>query len=218
MAEPFNLREWRRRSRQTSEEGRLFTYGRPGRGTSGYGKTRKRVDVPIIDQWVEGLPHAEILHIVSLLGRKKNDGYSEFAYYPFRYAMETGSNPTFQEWLDSRYDRRFVVHEFPTVDAQGISRDVLDAVTTCISTLTRNSNAVVLIDSAGAERTARVCEALEGSSEAIRFRFSTWPTTAPITSTILEISKLQVTSTQSFTLSRAPAILGLTKTQGWHFG
>jgi hypothetical protein len=99
MAEPFNLREWRRRSRQTSEEGRLFTYGRPGRGTSGYGKTRKRVDMPIIDQWVEGLPHAEILHIVSLLGRKKNDGYSEFAYYPFRSAMETGSNPTFKSSL-----------------------------------------------------------------------------------------------------------------------
>jgi hypothetical protein len=159
MAEPVNLREWRRRSRQTSEEGRLFTCGRPGRGTSDYGKTRKAVDVPIIDQWVEGLPHAEILHIVSLLGRKK-DGYSEFAYYPFRSATETGSSPTFHEWLDSHCDRRFVVHEFPTIDAQGISRDVLDAVTTCISTLIQNSNVVVLIDSAGAERTARVCEAL----------------------------------------------------------
>jgi hypothetical protein len=74
--------------------------------------------------------------------------------------METGTNPTFQEWLDSHYERRFVVHEFPTTDAQSIPRDVLEAATECISTLLRNDSAVLLIDSAGAERTARVCEAL----------------------------------------------------------
>jgi hypothetical protein len=139
--------------------GRLFTCGRPGRGTPGYGTARKPVDLRIIDQWVEGLPYAEVLHIVSLLGRKKDD-YSEFTYYPFRSEKETGSKPTFQEWLDSHCEGRFVVHEFPTTDAQGIRRDVLDIVTICISTLLQNDYTVVLIDSAGAERTARVCEAL----------------------------------------------------------
>jgi hypothetical protein len=36
---------------------------------------------------LEGLPAAEVLHIVSLLGRKTN-GFSEFAYYPFRSIRE----------------------------------------------------------------------------------------------------------------------------------
>ena len=108
---------------------------------------------------VAGLPDADPLHIVSLLGRKK-DGYSEFSYYPFYSMMETDKSPTFQEWLDSRYERTFVVHEFPTIDAQGVPRAVLNAVTMFITPLLRNDSTVVLIDSAGAERTARVCEAM----------------------------------------------------------
>lgn len=171
MAEPVNLRRWHRGDQQKREQGQLFTCGRPGRGASGYGTARKPVDVSVIVEWVNGLPQAEVLHIVSLLGCKK-DGYSEFAYYPFRSALEAGSRPTFQEWLHSHFERRIVVHEFPTTDAQGIRRDVLASVTDRIRTLLRNHSTVVLIDSAGAERTKRVCEALGYFVKRSECRFS----------------------------------------------
>ena len=99
------------------------------------------------------------LQIVSLLGTK-TDGYSEFTYYPFRSERETVGKPTFQMWLAERYPGRFTVHEFPTVDAQGIQPDALEAVAACIVRLLADGGSVLLIDSAGAERTARVCEEL----------------------------------------------------------
>ena len=94
----------------TRQRGRLFTCGRPGRAT--FGRDKRPMDEATIDFWVKGLPPAELLHIVSLLGKKKS-GFSEFGYYPFRSEHESGSKPTFQEWFDERYGRRFVVHEFP---------------------------------------------------------------------------------------------------------
>lgn len=161
--EPMNLSEWRpfAASQQT---GRLFTCGRPGRAT--FGRAKTRVDDGTIDQWVAGLPRVGILHIISLLGRKTT-GFSEFGFYPFRSAKESGTNPTFQEWLDERYGRRFVVHEFPTVDGQGMPPDDLRAVTYRVLGLIENRSAVVIVDSAGAERTARVCEAI-GYERAIK--------------------------------------------------
>jgi hypothetical protein len=142
-----------------TSKARLFTCGRPGRGTLGYGRARKPVGTAIIDEWVKNLPDAPFLHIVSLLGQK-TDGFSEFVYYPFRSVQESGTKPTFQEWLDANYERRFVVHEFPTVDAHGIPPDVLHAVTNCMSGLISANGSIVLVDSAGAERTSRVCEAM----------------------------------------------------------
>jgi hypothetical protein len=50
------------------------------------------------------------------------------------------------------------VHEFPTVDARGIPADVLQDVTGHILRLLTCASTVVVVDSAGAERTARVCE------------------------------------------------------------
>jgi hypothetical protein len=158
MTEPINLREWNQPS-PTSGHGRLFTAGRPGRGTPGYGRVRRLVDDAIIDSWVAGLTPAEMLQIVSLLGRKTN-GFSEFVYYPFRSCREQGSKPSFQEWLEQRYSPRFVVHEFPTTDARGIEDDVLKDVKTCVRRLLDDDHTVLIIDSAGAERTARVCEDL----------------------------------------------------------
>jgi hypothetical protein len=154
--EPINISEWKplAPSRQVT---RLFTCGRPGRAT--YGRDKINVDDDTIDKWVNGLPKATVLHIVSLLGQKKS-GFSEFGYYPFRSSKESGPKPTFQEWLDEHYGRRFIVHEFPTVDARGIPPDVLTSVTHCIIDLIENGNTVVLVDSAGAERTARVCKAI----------------------------------------------------------
>jgi hypothetical protein len=154
--EPYNLREWVP-LRPSRRGGQLFTCGRPGRAT--FGTDEVFVDDKTIDHWVNRLPKANILHIISLLGRKKK-GFSEFGYYPFRSSKESGAKPTFQEWLDERYERHFVVHEFPTVDRQGIPPDVLKAVTRCVLDLIENGNTVLVIDSAGAERTARVCEAV----------------------------------------------------------
>ena len=158
--EPINLREWKLFS---THQGRVFTCGRPGRGTPGYCRERKRVDDETINRWVEGLPDAAVLHVVSLLGRKKPKGlekigFSEFGYYPFRSVYEADTKPTLQEWLDERYVRRIVVHEFPTVDAQGIPPADLDRIMSCVLGLLGTGVAVVIVDSAGAERTSRVCE------------------------------------------------------------
>jgi hypothetical protein len=154
--EPINLREWRP-STAAASGGRLFTCGRPGRGT--FGREKRSVGDDIIDLWVKGLPQVEPLDIVSLLGEKVN-GYSESSYYPFRSSKEANNKPTFQQWLDEHYHRRFVVHEFPTVDARGIPPVVREAVTRCVLDLIAKDQTVVMIDSAGAERTARVCEAI----------------------------------------------------------
>jgi hypothetical protein len=65
-----------------------------------------------------------------------------------------------QDWLDQRYPGRFVVHEFPTVDARAIGPEVLAKVTLAVLALLGDHNTVVIMDSAGAQRTARVCEAI----------------------------------------------------------
>jgi hypothetical protein len=100
-----------------------------------------------------------VLHIVSLLGHKR-DGFSEFAFYPFRSSAECNEKVPFEAWLHARYGRRFVVHEFPTIDAQGIPAPILEAVRHCVLACLENGNTTIVIDSAGKERTARLCEAL----------------------------------------------------------
>lgn len=156
LKEPMNLREWKPRT-AAPRKGRLFTCGRPGRAT--FGRDKRPVDDDTIDLWVKGLPQVEVLHIVSLLG-EKTTGFSEFGYYPFRSSKESGTKKTFQEWLDKRYGGRFVVHEFRTFDGRGIPRDVLNTVTRFALDLLENDNTVLVLDSAGAERTARVCETM----------------------------------------------------------
>ena len=153
--EPINLREWRPRT--AKQKGRLFTCGRPGRAT--FGRDRICVDNDTINRWLNGLPKADVLHIVSLLGQKR-DGFSEFGYYPFRSSSESGAKPTFQEWLHERYCRRFAVHEFPTTDCQGIPPGTLAMVTRRVLELIENGNTVVVVDSAGDQRTARICEVI----------------------------------------------------------
>jgi hypothetical protein len=152
--EPINFREWRLRGR------RLFTCGRPGRAV--FLRERRAIDERTIDLWVSGLPPIEPLHIVSLLGwkkgRKGKKGLSEFDYYPFRSSEELGTKPAFQDWLNERYGTQFVVHEFRTTDAMGIDPDVLERVIRYVANLLEGNNSVVIVDSAGAERTARVCE------------------------------------------------------------
>lgn len=156
MTEPINLREWLP-SDNNGRRGRLFTCGRPGRAT--YGRQKVTVGEDIIDQWASGLPKADELHVVSLLGHKTT-GLSEFWYYPFRSSKEPGDQPTFEKWLNRRYGKRFTVHEFPTVDGQGIPPNVLDDAARQALRLLETGQSVVVIDSAGAERTARVCKAI----------------------------------------------------------
>ncbi len=154
--EPINLTEWTA-TIGALQRGKLYTCGRPGRAT--FGRDKHPVDNHTIDLWVQGLPDSKVLHIVSLLGKKKG-GFSEFGYYPFRSSKEIGNKPTFQEWLDDHYGPRFVVYEYPTTDAQAIPSKSLELVSHCVLDLIQNGNTVVVIDSAGAERTARVCEAI----------------------------------------------------------
>jgi hypothetical protein len=153
-SEPINLREWRA-SDNSDRSGRLFTCGRPGRAT--YKTARIRIPDDVIDRWANALPAAEVVHIVSLLGWKRG-GISEFDYYPFGSSQEDGSKPTFQEWLDRRYGRRFVVHEHRTTDRQGISPNLIATVAREVLDLLEGGCTVTVVDSAGAERTARVCE------------------------------------------------------------
>ncbi len=149
--EPINLREW-----IAKDGGQLFTCGRPGRGT--FGREKRNIAEDIIDLWISGLPTGP-WQIVSLLGSKKG-GYSEFAYYPFKSSLEIGSKPSFQEWLNARYGPRFTVHEFPTVDATGIPNATMERATQRIRELLRSGQSVLLVDSAGCERTARICESM----------------------------------------------------------
>jgi hypothetical protein len=156
LTEPINLREWKAPHNST-QGGRLFTCGRPGRAI--YRRAKVAVGEDIIDLWASGLPRAEVRHMVSLLGWKTT-GSSEFGYYPFRSSKERGAKPTFEEWLNKRYPQRFVVYEFPTVDARGIPGDVLADATRRVLSLLEAGHTTIVIDSAGAERTARVCEAI----------------------------------------------------------
>lgn len=150
--EPYNRAEWNTGNRG----GQLYTCGRPGRGS--IGTRRIRVTDEVIDSWVDGLPHSQRLHIVSLLGQKP-DGWSEFGYYPFKSEHEAGVKPTFQEWLNHRYGSRFVVHEFPTKDRMGVPPERTKEVVMLVLDLLSEGCTVVIVDSAGAERTARICEA-----------------------------------------------------------
>jgi hypothetical protein len=156
IAEPINLREWVA-PYGSRPVGRLFTCGRPGRATLGLAYVAVSVD--IMDLWVSGLPRAEVLHIVSLLGWRKK-GNSEFGYYPFRSCEEPGPGPTFEEWLNKRYSQRFIVHELPTADHQGIPPETLDRAKCQLLSLLEQRQTTIVIDSAGAERTVRVCEAI----------------------------------------------------------
>ena len=155
--EPIGLRQWEPSDARQRGEGHLFSCGRPGRAT--FKTEMVAVDETVIDLWTDGLPREEPLHIASLLG-KKRDGQSEFWYYPFRSEFESNDKPTFQSWLNSRYGKRYIVHEFPTTDRRGVSAETIDEIRTEIAPLLQTGLTVLVVDSAGAERTARVCEAL----------------------------------------------------------
>jgi hypothetical protein len=152
-SEPCNLREW------TVTSGRLFTCGRPGRGT--FSGKKKQIPEYLIDLWVDGLPKVPQVSIISLLGHKHPSGLSEFSYYPFRSCMEDGAKPTFQDWLISRYGPRFIVEEFPTEDRLPMaSCEYVEAIRNRVRTLLDSGAVVIIVDSAGALRTGEVCRTI----------------------------------------------------------
>jgi len=89
-------------------------------------------------------------------------GYSEFNYYPFRSSKVPGEEPTFEEWLNGRYDRQFKVHEFPTIDAVrgGIPHETIEAVITKVQALLDVGSSVLVLDSGGVARTATICQSV----------------------------------------------------------
>lgn len=143
----------------TPPPGRLFTCARPGRSLG----SRAAVTDDIVESWLDGLPEADTVHLVSLLGWKE-DGRSEYSFYTFRGSdIRTDGRPTFQEWLDSRYGGgRFEVHDYPTEDAGNfsLSDEDIESLTTLVVPLLNLGETVVLFDSGGSQRTGQFCRAL----------------------------------------------------------
>ena len=137
--------------------GEFFTCARPGRSRE---PLVKSVPDDWVDAWVKGLPGAESIVIVSLLGWKAN-GQSEFSFYSFRGSgeeTERPDRPTFQQWLDARYEKgRYRVIEFPTTDTKIVASEILNRVGTTILSLLHSGETVVLMDSGGFSRTGAVC-------------------------------------------------------------
>src|SRR5713101_5602168 len=108
-SEPCNLKQCL--PEEASFPGRLFTCARPGRSLG----SKAPVPDEIVASWIDELPPATTVHLVSLLGEKEN-GTLEYSFYTFRGGGDhPDGRPTFQEWLDDRYCAdRFVVHDYPT--------------------------------------------------------------------------------------------------------
>ena len=144
--EPWKLRRWRLPSSSGSAE--FYTCARPGRSKS----KKEKVPDKFLHDWVQGLPAASDVVVVSLLGEKP-DGTSEHSFYSF-YAK----GRSFQQWLDKNCPEKGVqVIEHPTVDFHSVPAETLEAAATDISRLLSEGRTVVLMDSGGQERTGQVC-------------------------------------------------------------
>lgn len=154
--EPCNLK--RCEPEGTPQPGHLFTCGRPGRSLGSTGS----VPDEITECWIAGLPKADTVHLVSMLGSKE-DGRSEYSFYTFRGSHENSAGkPTFQTWLDSRYGAgEFEVHEYPTVDAgpRSLSDKDIESIRAIVMPLLSHGETVVVFDSYGSERTGQFCSA-----------------------------------------------------------
>ena len=155
--EPYRLKRWRIGA-SSGETACFYTCARAGRSKG----TKGRVSDQIVSAWVSGLPGPDTA-IVSLLGRKQGrQGSSEFSYYSFSGGFDTcserGSQPTFQEWLDTQHKQLgILVREHPTYDYCSIPRERLTAIEADIRCLISVGRTVVVVDSGGESRTGRVC-------------------------------------------------------------
>ena len=145
--EPWRLRRWKPPS--SSASAGFYTCARPGRSKGSAGKVPDK----LLHDWVQGLPAASDVVVVSLLGQKPS-GTSEFSFYSF---YDKGRS--FQQWLDQNYGEKTVqVVEHPTHDFRRVPTDTLAAVASDIAKLLSEGRTVVLMDSGGQERTGQVCK------------------------------------------------------------
>ena len=100
LGEPCNLKA----CRPTVVPASGLTCGRPGRSFSRTGA----ISDEAVECWAAGLPEAPTLHLISLLGTKK-DGKSEYSYYSFAAAMNTPESPHFKLGLIGASGRRGTV-------------------------------------------------------------------------------------------------------------
>jgi hypothetical protein len=162
LQEPHRLQK-RKPIASTVYQGQLYTCARPGRSKGSKGP----VNDFLVEAWINGLPKVQPTFLISLLGSKNTaDKKSEFSFYTFRGGLEAnGENdcrPTFQYWLDKRYrEGCYFVFEYPTVDCEVISQDILRAVSNHITTLLEEGCTVVLFDSGGVSRVNRVCSYMQ---------------------------------------------------------
>ncbi len=170
---PYNLKP--RIMNTPTGPAHFFTCGRPGREK---GRT-KPVPDELVHRWVLGLRErcGPNIVIISLLGRKGGpEGKSEFWFYFFcggsDTAAERENRPTFQEWLDAHYkDLNILVREYPTFDGNHgkfVPLETLEAVSAEIKQLISMGRTVVVVDSAGAERTGRVCTHMGAKEDSSR--------------------------------------------------
>ena len=156
--EPYRLRRWRRGS--SPDKVAFFTCARPGRSKSAWG----HILDDSVDKWVQGLPNATEMSIVSLLGRKQGlDGVSEFSFYSFCGGFDTLAERhgrlSFQQWLDQRHTQRSIqVLEHPTIDFRPVPLETLGAAAADINRLLSAGRTVILMDSGGETRTRTVCK------------------------------------------------------------
>ncbi len=154
---PYNLRRWKLDT--STGIVHYFTCGRPGREK---GPKALRVCDELVHNWVLGLQEycGPNLAIISLLGRKR-DGSSEFSFYSFYGGSDTTAErkgrPSLQEWLETHHKALGIsVYEFPTTDRSSVPVELRDSVVAQVKELFLDSRHVVVVDSAGAERTGRI--------------------------------------------------------------
>ena len=114
---------------------------------------------PFVDQWTASCPNAAS-RVAARLEERRIFGV---LYYPFRSEKEANAKPTMWQWMDAHAGRSIIVHEFPTEDRLPIAAEQLEAVTEAVKSLVAAGAVVVVMDSAGSQRTGAVCDAL-GSS------------------------------------------------------
>ncbi len=145
--EPCNLRRWKQRTSQTPQN--IHTAGRPGRSLG----SRCQVPDETVSLWLERLRHLAPLSILSLLGAKP-DGRDEHSFYSFRTA------DGFRDWLARNAGFDVTIENFPTVDYDEVPRELVREVETAVSAALAAGRSVLIMDSAGVQRSGAVCNAI----------------------------------------------------------
>lgn len=142
--ERFKLRRWRNAS--SMDAILLFSCAWPGRSL----RRRSKVCDEVVMRGVDGLPGKGKISLISLMGCKP-DGTDEHSFYSLSTAMG------FQKWLEKHSSRVVRLFHFPTTDFQPVPSDTCAASRDRIHTELKESQAVIIVDSCGIQRTGQVC-------------------------------------------------------------